>query len=111
MRDDPMAGAMGFDEHMVDSLGMMQLAGLPESTVVTIVETYAMLKKHDASDQEIFQRIEAHRSSIGSGEMPRPLNLASYIQYRLDLEHSHGIPISEEFISEVLRVSREHYGC
>lgn len=111
VRDDPMAAAMGFNEHMVDSLGMMQLAGLPESTIITIVETFAMLKKHGASDQEIFQRIEAHRSSIGSGEMPNPLNLESYIQYRVELEHSHGSPISEEFVSEATRVCREHYGC
>lgn len=111
VRNDPMAKAMGFNEHMIDSLGMIQLAGLPESTIVTIVETYAMLKKHSVPDQEIFERIEAHRSSIGSGEMPRPLNLESYIHYRLDIEHSHGAPISEKFISEAVRVSREQYGC
>lgn len=111
VRDDPMAAAMEFDERMVDTLGTMQLAGLPESTIVTIVETYATLKKHGVSDGEIIQRIEAHRSSIGSGELPRPLNLDSYIQYRLELEHSHGAPISEEFVTDAIRVCREQYGC
>ena len=71
-----MANAMGFNEHMIDSLGMLQLAGLPESTIVAIVETYAVLKKKGVSDQEIFQRIEDHRSSVVSGEMPKTLNLA-----------------------------------
>jgi len=111
VRDDPMTGAFGFDENMVDSLGMMQLAGLPESTIVTIVKTYAMLKKHGLPDTEIFERIEAHRSAVSSGEMPDPPNLKSYIQYRLELEHSHGAPISEEFVVEAIRVCRQHYAC
>ncbi|MFZ3137346.1 MAG: hypothetical protein WA126_08155 [Thermodesulfovibrionales bacterium] len=111
VRDDPMANAMGFNEHMIDSLGMIQLAGLPESTIVAIVETYAVLKKKGVSDQEIFQRIEAHRSSVVSGEMPKPLHLDSYILYRIRLEHSHGFPISEDYINEAIRISRIHYGC
>lgn len=82
---DPMASAMGFNERMVDSLGMLQLAGLPESTIAIIVETYAMLKKHGAPDHEIFTRIEAHRSSIGSGEIPNPLSVESYTQYRIEM--------------------------
>jgi hypothetical protein len=111
VRRDPTASAMGFNEHMVDSLGMLQLAGLPESTITTIVETYATLKKHGAPDHEIFARIEAHRSSIGSGEIPNPLNLESYTQYRIELEHSHGTPISEEYVTEAVRVCRQHFGC
>ena len=64
VRQDPMALAMGFDERKVDSLGMFQLAGPPESTIATIVETYASLKKHEAPDNEIFERIEAHGSIL-----------------------------------------------
>lgn len=111
VRQYPMASAMGFDERMVDSLGMMQLAGLPESTIATIVETYAMLKKHGAADHEIFSRIEAHRTQIGSGEIPNPLNLESYTQYRIEVEHSHGAPISDDFVAEAVRICREHFGC
>lgn len=111
VRQDPTASAMGFNERMVDSLGMLQLAGLPESTIATIVETYATLKKHATSDHEIFARIEAHRSRIGSGEIPNPLNLESYTQYRIQLEHGHGIPISEDSVAEAVRASRQHFGC
>jgi hypothetical protein len=111
VRQDPMASAMGFNEHMVDSLGMLQLAGLPESTIASIVESYATLKKHGSPDHEIFTLIEAHRSSIGSGEIPHPLNLESYTKYRIELEHSHGAPISEEYVAEAVRVCRQHFGC
>ena len=111
VREDPSASAMGFNENMVDSLGIMQLAGLPESTIVTIVETYAALKKHGVSDSEIFARIEAHRSSIGGGEIQNTLSLESYIQYRIELEHSHGAQISEEFVAEAISVCRQHFGC
>jgi hypothetical protein len=111
VRQDPTASAMGFDESMVDSLGMVQLAGIPESTIATIVETYATLKKGGVSDVEIFAGIEAHRSSIGGGEMPKPLNLGTYIQYRLELEHSHGAPISEESVIESVGACCDHFGC
>jgi hypothetical protein len=111
VRQDPSASAMGFDERMVDSLGRLQLAGLPESPIVTIMETFAILKKRGVPEPEIFARIEAHRSSIGSGEIPRPLSLESYIQYRIDLEHSHGAPIPEKFVVEATAVCRQHFGC
>lgn len=75
---DPMAASMGFDKNMVDSLTDIQLAGLPEATIVTIVETWAILSKKGIPDAEILERIEAHRSSLGdSGIMPSPLTLSS----------------------------------
>ena len=75
VREDPSAAAMGFNESMIDSLGMLQLAGLPESGIATIVETFATLKKRGVHEPEIFARIEAHRSSIGSGKIPNPLGI------------------------------------
>jgi hypothetical protein len=41
---------------MVDSLGMFQLSGLPESTIATIVETYSALKKQNLPVYEILNR-------------------------------------------------------
>lgn len=110
VREDSMASQMGFDEGMVNSLGTMQLLGLPEAAIVTIVETYALSLKSGASDEAILNHIENHRSQIGSGILPSPLNLESYIKYRIEIEHSHGAIISKEFISEAIAVSRAHYG-
>jgi len=113
VRQDPMAFGMGFNERTIDSLGMFQVAGLPESTIATIVETYARLKKLGATDHEIFARIEAFRSTIGGrGEIPNPVNLESYTQYRIEIEHGHAlIRISQDFIAEAVRVCRQHFGC
>lgn len=110
VREDPMASQMGFDEGMVNSLGTMQLLGLPEAAIVTIIETYALSLKSGAPEEAILNHIENHRSQIGSGTLPSPLNLESYIKYRIEIEHSHGAPISKEFISEAIAVSRAHYG-
>lgn len=103
---------LGIDDGPIDSLGMLQLAGLPESTIATIVESYGALKKRGESDEEIFLRIESHRAQIGSGDIPEPLTLESYVQYRIDVEHSHGaVPIDEGFITAAVRICREHFGC
>ena len=54
VRNDPMAAAMGFGEEMADSLSSFQLAGLPEGTLVAIVETWSILHKRGAEDGDIF---------------------------------------------------------
>lgn len=109
--NDPMASLMDFDARMVDSLEALQLISTPEGTIVTIVETYALMKKQSASDQQIFDGIEAHRSIIGSGAMPSPPNLESYTQYRIALECRHVAPISSGFVSEAVKICRQHFGC
>ena len=109
--NDPMASLMGFDASMVDSLDPLQLISTPEGSIVTIVETYALMKKQGTSDQQIFDCIEAHRSAIGSGTMPSPPNLESYIQYRIAVECRHVMPISSGFVAEALQICRQHFGC
>lgn len=106
-----MASLMGFDARMIDSLDALQLISTPEGSIVTIVETYALMKKQGASDQQIFDGIEAHRSSIGSGAMPRPPNLESYTQYRIEVECRHVMHISSGFVSEAVQICRQHFGC
>lgn len=108
--NDPMASSMGFDARMVDSLDALELISTPEGTIVTIVETYALMKKQGASDQQIFDGIEAHRSTIGSGVMPSPLDLESYTQYRIAVECRHVMSISSDFVSEAVQICRQHFG-
>lgn len=109
--NDPMASRMGFDARMVDSLDALQLISTPEGSIVTIVETYALMKKQGASDQHIFDGIEAHRSTIGNGAMPSPLDLESYAQYRIAVECRHVMSISSGFVSEAVQICRQHFGC
>jgi len=88
------------------------IMGLPEATIVTIVESYWMMKDMTTkSDKEILEAIERHRKTLfpESGPMPSLLTLSNYIKYRLNLEHSHGVPISSEFIDECIKKANEAY--
>jgi hypothetical protein len=116
---DPMALAARLDAALIDSLSEMQLIGSPPGTIVTIVETYSFFRRQGLPDQVIFSRIEDHRSVLGSGKLPDPLNLETYTNYRLDLEYglgpliSNGLgrSISREFVTEAVRIARKHFGC
>ncbi len=111
VKNDPLAVTMGFNESMIDSLGTMELMGIPEAAIVTIIETYALSLKSGAPEEAVLHHIENHRSQIGSGSMPEPLNLVNYIKYRLEIEHGHGAPISEHFIAHAIKSTRQHYRC
>jgi hypothetical protein len=106
VQNDPIASMLGD----IDSLSETMLMGLPEATIVTIVETWAILRKQGLRDKEILQRIEAHRASFGGyGDLPDPLTLQSYIKYRLDLEHGHGAPISEKFMDYAIEAAKKMF--
>lgn len=107
---DPMAASIGFDKSMVDSLTDFQLAGLPEATIVTIVETWTLLSKKGIPEENILKHIEEHRSSLGdSGNIPSPLTLSNYIKYRLELEHGHGASIREDFIDYAVGIAKRAF--
>lgn len=108
---DPIAIDQGFSPAMIEQLADETLIGLPEGTLVTIVETFATLKSQGISDKEALERIESHRSMIGAAAMPDPLSLESYISYRLSLEYADSGPISDQHISECLLMARTLYKC
>jgi hypothetical protein len=109
IRGNPTAEAWGATPDAIESLPEMMLMSLPEATIVTIVEAYVALKPQNLADSEILESIEAHRSMITTGTMPRPLTLTSYIKYRVALEHSHGAPILEKFIDGAVQESLRNF--
>lgn len=98
---------LNMDSSTIDSLEGMMLAGMPESTIVAIVELYVKLKESDISDKEIFKQFEQMRP--GSGKMPTPLNLNSYINYRLKLEHEDGIGLTDEFTFDAIKTCSNYF--
>ncbi len=100
IQNDPIAKMLG----NVDDLSTVQLMSLPEATIVTIVETYYMMKRQsNSTDEGILEAVEEHRSMFGDkGTMPSPLTLSSYIKYRLNIEHSQGILINSKFVDEAI---------
>ena len=71
------------------------LESLPEAWIVWIIEQHALLVGEGYSNDEALSMIEAYRSQVGTGEVPNPLNLSSYITYRVHLESP--APIPEEY--------------
>jgi len=83
-------GKMGFSGSEIDSMDKSMLEGFPESTIVTIVESYVKMKNQSLDDSTIFNNIENHRSSFDPYPNPAPFplnpNLKNYIYYRLEFE-------------------------
>ena len=108
----------GMDD--IDSWDTMMLDGLPESYIVTIVESYFVMKNQGMSDYLIFQNIDEHRSLFDPYPNPKPIpsepNLKNYIYYRLEFElpNDTGFNIGEngftrDFIERVVDESYRLY--
>jgi|TARA_Y100000310_G_C20655596_1_gene801807 hypothetical protein len=108
----------GMDD--IDSWDTMMLEGLPESNIVTMVESYIAMKNQGLDDYTIFQNIEDHRSSFDPYPNPKPVpsnpNLKNYIYFRLEFElpNDAGFNIGEngftrDFIERVVDDSVKHY--
>lgn len=95
-------------EQMVDRLGESEFMALPEATIYRIVETHFRHKRLGHPDHEIFSWIEARRSEIGSGIMPEPLDLESYVKYRLDVEYGSRERLSQQFIGQAIRFCQKY---
>lgn len=102
----PWLGSFG----SIDNLTELELLGLPEATVVCIIETFTLLKTHGKRDEEALHAIEEHRASFGdSGPLPRPLTLESYVKYRVQLEHSHGLGLTDDCLSTAIKTSLTNF--
>jgi len=100
-RYDPLASSLG----NVDRIPAAVLMGLPEATIVTIVEAYWRMKVQDPylSDKKIFEAIELQRSRfIDRAGMPAPLTLSSYVKYRVGLEHAYVASMMNAFLDQAL---------
>lgn len=81
------AEKIGLRAAMVDQLSVEQVASTVEATIATIVSSVADLSRKNYEDETVsILKIESHRRKIGFGEIPNPLNLQSYILYRVDIE-------------------------
>ena len=114
------AAKLGISGGDVDSMPTSYIEGLPEGTIVTIVESYFVMKNQGLNDFTIFQNIELHRSSFDDYPNPKPFpsnpNLKNYIYYRLEFElpTEAGFSIGEngftrDFIEKVVDESLKIY--
>lgn len=97
--------AYGISPSEADEVPEDMLWGLPECTIVTIVETYLVKKRQGADEQQILHSIESHRAAVSgqAGEMPVPLDLQNYVRYRVHLEHGQSwVPLTDQFVDAVV---------
>ena len=85
---------LGIEED-ISSMDTYILDGLPESNVVSIIESYydsavQNLRNQGIDSETIFKSIDAHRSSFDPYPNPKPFpvnpTLSEYIYYRLEFE-------------------------
>lgn len=98
-----------FAKHLVEveSLSEFDLMSLPEATVVTIVESYMIFtQRQGILPEEALGLIENHRSKLRSGKIPSPLTLASYVKYRLALDHPRGLSIPETSVDRTIEKAK-----
>lgn len=113
IRSDPMAANFGISEEDINYLNETMLMGLPEATIVTIVETYWKIKEDkNVDDKEIFEHIENIRSSTNGvrGNLPGTFTLFSYIKYRLDIDHYVVVSLSDDFIKKAIEKTNQYFG-
>ena len=114
------AKQIGSDPNHIDSLDTMMLEGLPESNIVTIVESYFIMKNQGLDDYTILKNIEDHRSSFdpypNSNPFPSNPNLKNYVYFRLEFElpSDSGFNIEQngftrEFIEKIIDESVRFY--
>jgi hypothetical protein len=89
----------------VQSMSDVEVIGTPEGTIVTIVESFRVMRELGMSDDAIFAAMEAHRASLGRGRMPRNVDLTQYVRYRLRLDHNTGQQLTDDQISMVVTIT------
>ena len=84
------------DLNHVDNVAFM---GSPEETIVTIVETYHVLREQGGPAASALSAIEEHRSVMSPRASQIGSDLEAYVRYRVRLEHRSGKQLSDRDIS------------
>lgn len=107
IKNDPEAQAHGYSASSVRALSMVQVTGSIEASIVYMVETIDGLILKGHSEEEAIILTERHRSGLGRGQLPSPLDIANFIQYRVDIEYS-GAPLPSGHV-EFCKAAATHF--
>ena len=107
IKNDPEARAQGFSPLMVRQMPDSQVIQTVEAGVVYMVEMFEGLKRKGYIEQDALLLIEKHRKSLGYGELPNPLNISSFINYRAEIEHT-GAALPPDHI-DVCHQAADHF--
>lgn len=108
IRNDPAARAQGFTSFNVRQMPAIQVTGTIEAGIVYMVEMIEELILKGHSEEEAIVLTERHRSSLGRGILPTPLNTSSFIHYRVDVEYK-GAPIPDGHVDFCIKTANHFF--
>lgn len=106
IQTDPASSLMGMEPSFADKIPREQLYGLPEASIVTIVESYVQLVKAGTDVKQALERIDSFRTERfgGSGTRERS-NVFDYVIARIALDHPQGGLLTEDFVDKAVSVA------
>lgn len=107
---DDRSSAVGFTPEVVSRLSGTQLQASTEAAICSIVESHTMLVRRGATPAAALLQIESHRKFLGGRTLPDPLDLRSYTEYRVAIEHA-GPSLPSDHLEHCLRAAAAFYGC
>lgn len=123
---DPNARALGQAQAIADGLDAFQLLALPEATIVTCVETWAVLARRGCGEDEVVRRIGEFRGLPLSGDprvaafimggfdaalghVPTPRGVEALIRSLMSIEHSNSAKLTDAHVDWCIREARAAY--
>lgn len=89
-----------YDPSIIDATPIESIIGTPEGTLVVIVETFVSLANQGYGQEAALHAIEDYRKMFGESlsPLPEPLTLKSYVRARIAIEHTQGVPMTDDLI-------------
>jgi hypothetical protein len=109
--EDEAARQLGYTPAMIDSLSVEVLTGIPEATIVTIVDAFAQLKIKGMAQVAVLNAIERSRTGGSAENVPDEMTLEAYVEYRINREHGAEVTLSPKHIFESVELTRTLYRC
>ena len=109
--EDEAAQLLGYTPAMVDALSVEILMGMPEATLVTIVDAFAQLKIKGLSHIDALNTIERSRTQGVAETVPAGMTLEAYAGYRVSREHGERAISSSAHIFQSVELARTLYRC
>lgn len=106
IQTDPASSLMGLEPGLADKIPREQLYGLPEASIVTIVESYVQLVKAGTDVKQAIERIDSFRTEkFGGSGTPERSNVFDYIIARIARDHPEGGLLTEDFVDKAVSVA------
>ena len=84
---------------------MWELWETPEAGMLEVIEQYKTLEGDGLAPALIIEKIEAHRSRFGEGDMTRVSDLGDYLRYRMEIGYPQYFGFGEKMLTKVIELA------